>query len=256
MAVKGIDVSKHNGIIDFSKVKKAGYDFVIIRAGYGFSTKDLKFEENYAKAKAAGLGVGAYWFTYASTPEEARQEAEGFIKAIHGKIFEYPLYYDLEDDPNSKSYPLKTGKSNCTDMVVNFCSTLEKAGYFAGLYTSKSVLETHIEPTVRSRYALWVAQWSSKCTYNGVYGMWQYSDKGKVDGISGNTDLDYCYIDYPTAMKAKGINGFPKQSAVGNTADKKEKHKLILEFDTAEEAEAVQLALEKLKSMKVRKADG
>lgn len=256
MAVKGIDVSKHNGIIDFGKVKKAGYDFVIIRAGYGFSTKDLKFEENYAKAKAAGLGVGAYWFTYASTPEEARQEAEGFIKAIHGKIFEYPLYYDLEDDPNSKSYPLKTGKNNCTDMVVNFCSTLEKAGYFAGLYTSKSVLETHIEPTVRSRYALWVAQWSSKCTYNGVFGMWQYSDKGKVDGISGNTDLDYCYIDYPTAIKAKGLNGFPKSSAT--IVDKKESEviEVVLECKSEEEAQALQLILSKCKIRKVRKADG
>ena len=243
MAVRGIDVSKHNGSIDFAKVKAAGYDFVIIRAGTGYNgqnCKDIKFEENYAKAKAVGLGVGAYWFGYSSTPESARKEAEWFISDVHGKMFEYPLFFDLEDDPNSNSFPLKTGKANCTAIVEAFCSTVEKAGYYVGFYTSKSVAETLIEPTIRSRYALWIAQWSAKCTYNGVYGMWQYSEKGKVDGISGNVDLDYCYVDYPSAIKAKGINGFPKK-AVDNTPVKKTKYEVILECDTEEQARSLQL---------------
>lgn len=237
--IKGIDVSKHQGNIDFAKVKKAGYDFVIIRAGIGISVpKDPMFEENYAKAKAANLNVGAFWFLRSLTPADARQEARTFVSILNGKMFEYPVYLDLEDDPNYGYYPLKTGKTNCSAMVKAFCEEVEKAGYFVGLYTSKSVLETLIDDSIRNRYAIWVAQWASKCTYSGNYGIWQSSETGRVDGIVGNVDTDFCYVDYPKTIKSKGMNGFPKQQ---QKVEKNQKYEVILECDTEAEARSLQL---------------
>jgi GH25 family lysozyme M1 (1,4-beta-N-acetylmuramidase) len=87
---------------------------------------------------------------------------------------------------------------------------LEEAGYYAGLYISRSPLQTYISDTVAKRYALWIAEYASKCNYSGSYGMWQYSSSGKVSGVSTNVDLDYCYVDYPTLIKGAGLNGFAK----------------------------------------------
>lgn len=203
--MKGIDVSRHNGAINWQCVKGAGIEFAILRAGFGklVSQKDTTFEENYAEAKAVGIPVGAYWYSYATTVEEARQEAEICISVLRGKQFEFPIYFDLEEQRS-----LRTGKANCSAMVRAFCGALEQAGYWAGLYTSRSYLGTHIEDDIKSRYALWVAEWGSKLNYSGAVGIWQYSDKGKVDGINASTDLDECYVDYPAKIKEAGLNGF------------------------------------------------
>lgn len=204
---KGIDVSKYQKNVDYDKVKKSGIDFVIIRAGYGkyISQKDSEFEKHYKNAKAAGLKVGAYWYSYASTVDEAKQEAKICLQAIKGKTFEYPIYFDLEEQDQ-----FAKGKSFCDSIVKAFCNELEKAGYWAGLYISRSPLQTHISSDVAKRYALWIAEYDDKCNYNGDYGIWQYSSKGKVAGVSGNVDCDYCYIDYPSAIKKAGKNGFKK----------------------------------------------
>ena len=93
-------------------------------------------------------------------------------------------------------------------MVRAFCGALEQAGYWAGLYTSRLMLQTYIDEDIRSRYALWIAEWGRKLNYSGAVGIRQYSDKGKVDGINANTDLDECYVDYPTQIKEAGLNGF------------------------------------------------
>ena len=105
--MKGIDVSVHNGTIDWQKVKDTGIDFAILRAGYGRfeSQKDTKFEDNYAGAKAVGLSIGAYWYSYATTPDEAKQEAEVCISILNGKQFEYPIFFDLEE--NLRSTPAR-----------------------------------------------------------------------------------------------------------------------------------------------------
>ena len=205
--MKGIDVSVHNGNIDWNRVKKAGIQFAILRAGYGklASQKDKQFENNYAGAKNAGIPVGAYWYSYATTPEEARQEAGVCISVLKNKQFEFPIYFDQEEKKT-----LDTGKANCSAMVRAFCEVLEKNGYWVGLYTSRSVLNTHIEDDIKTRYALWVAEWGSKLNYSGAVGIWQYSDKGSVDGITGNVDLDEAYIDYATKVKNAGKNGYGK----------------------------------------------
>ncbi len=203
--MRGIDVSVHNGNIDWNRVKNSGIGFAILRAGYGkvASQKDKKFEDNYAGAKAAGIPVGAYWYSYAKTVDEARQEAEACISILRGKQFEYPIFFDVEEKAT-----LNTGKSNCSAMIRAFCEALEKAGYWVGLYTSRSVLGTHIEDDIKNRYALWAAEWGAKLNYSGSVGIWQYSDKGKVDGINVAVDLDEGYIDYAKLVKERGLNGF------------------------------------------------
>ena len=205
--MKGIDVSVHNGDIDWGKVKADGIDFAILRAGFGRleKQKDEKFEQNYAGAKAAGIPVGAYWYSYAMTPEEAELEADVFLSVIKGKQFEMPVYFDLEE---KKQFDL--GKEQVSAIMRAFLKKVESAGYFVGLYGSASSLTTHTADDIKSWYTIWLAHWVDQTNYSGAYAVWQYSEKGKVDGISGNVDLDTCYKDFPTIIKGKGLNGWGK----------------------------------------------
>lgn len=207
--MKGIDVSRHNGAIDWKSVKASGKcEFAILRAGYGksISQKDPKFEWNYAGAKAQGIPVGAYWYSYALTPAEAEAEARVFLQAIAGKQFEFPVYFDIEEKST-----LNTGSKNVSAIVKAFCNTMEKAGYWCGVYASRSHVQTYFDSEIKNRYSMWIAEWGSKLNYSGgEVGMWQYSDKGKVAGIGCAVDMDTCYVDYPTAIKAAGKNGYPK----------------------------------------------
>ena len=210
--MKGIDVSVHNGKIDWQKVK-AGIDFAILRAGYGKLAKqrDDRFEENYAGAKAAGIPVGAYWYSYAMDEDEARQEADVFLSVIAGKQFEFPVYFDLEE---KKQFDL--GKEKVSAIMRAFLERVEAAGYFVGLYGSASSLMTHTADDIKSRYTIWLAHWVDKTNYTGAYGIWQHSEKGSVDGINGNVDLDIGYKDFPTIIKAKGLNGWGKEEVLPN----------------------------------------
>lgn len=209
----GIDVSTWQGNIDWNRVKT---DFAILKAGYGSyeSQIDGHFEANYNACKANNVPVGAYWYSYALTPAQAVKEAETCLKAISGKQFEYPIFFDIEERRQ-----FVTGKNNCSEIVKAFCSTLEKAGYFVGIYSSKSHLEAYLTEEVRNRYAVWVAHYVlEKTSYSGNFGMWQHTDKGHVDGIKGDVDLDYCYVDYPSIIKNAGLNGFKKAAAETATA--------------------------------------
>lgn len=210
--MNGIDVSVHNGNIDWNRVKNDGIGFAILRAGYGksISQKDAQFERNYAGAKAQGIPVGAYWYSYAITPAEAEAEARVFLQAIAGKQFEMPVYFDIEEKST-----LNTGSKNVSAIVKAFCNTMEKAGYWCGVYASRSHVQTYFDSEVKNRYSMWIAEWGSKLNYSGgEVGMWQRSEKGRVIGISGDVDLDECYVDYPTVIKAAGKNGFSKPEEV------------------------------------------
>lgn len=199
----GIDVSVWQGPnIDFKKVKNAGKNFVIIRAGCG-SSKDKYFESNYKKAKAAGINVGAYWYAKALTEASSKQEAQNVLNAINGKQFEYPIYYDIE-----QKEILAKGKKFCSAIATDFCTILEKNKKFCGIYASKSYLDSYFTDTVKNKYSIWVAQYNSECTYKGKYGMWQRSSKGSVSGISGNVDLDVSYQNFPEIIKKAHLNGF------------------------------------------------
>ena len=117
MAVKGIDVSKWQGDIDFAKVKDSGVEFVIIRAGYGDGNKDTYFEQNYKNAKAAGLHIGAYWYSYADSTEAAKKEAQAFADILSGKQLDYPVYFDIEE-----KIQLSQGKDFCSILITAFCT--------------------------------------------------------------------------------------------------------------------------------------
>ena len=203
--MQGIDLSKWNGKIDFKKVKESGVDFVILRAGYGkeISQKDPRFEEYYREAKKVGLHVGAYWYSYATTVAGARAEALTCMQVLAGKQFDFPIFYDVEE---KKQFAL--GGELLTEIVYEFLTTLERAGFFAGLYMSKSPLTSYMPPNIGKRFALWVAQYAKKCTYKGDWDIWQSSSKGSVPGISGRVDLDTCELDFPTLLISKHYNGY------------------------------------------------
>jgi hypothetical protein len=165
------------------------------------------FESHYKAAKAAGLHVGAYWYSYAITVAGAKREAQGFIQTIKGKQFDMPVYMDLEEKSQ-----FTTGKANCSAMVKAFCDALEDAGYWSGLYISRSYLQTYITNDVANRYSLWVAEYASKCNYSGTVDIWQYTSSARYNGYNGNLDGDICYKDYPTLIKNAGKNGYPKST--------------------------------------------
>ena len=209
MTIKGIDVSEHQGNINWTKVK-GNVGFVILRVGYGDAIAypnqiDRTFEKNYKGCKDNNIPCGVYWYSYAQSVEAAKQEAKACLKAIKGKKFEYPIYFDLEERSQ-----FNKGKAFCDSIVKAFCGEIEKAGYYAGLYMSRSPLQSYISADVAKRYTLWIAEYSSKCNYNGTHDIWQYSSTGKIDGISGNVDVDYCYKDFPTKIKSANLNGYTK----------------------------------------------
>lgn len=205
---KGIDVSVHQGDIDWKKVKADSVKFAIIRAGYGrdISQKDAQFEKNYAGCKSNSILAGAYWYSYALSAEEAKREAAACLKSIENKVFEYPIYFDIENKTQ-----LALSKDMLQKITKAFCNELESAGYWVGIYSYKSFLESNFTSEFLKRYAVWVAHTGvTQTTFKYPYGIWQYSHTGKINGINTSVDLNYAYIDYPKTMKSAGLNGFNK----------------------------------------------
>lgn len=222
MIIKGIDISHWNGDIDFNKVKAAGIEFVIIKAGgsdRGFYT-DPKFKENYEKAKAAGLFVGAYYFVGKKFYGDLSgiEDAKRFIKILQGMQFEYPVYLDVET--TDARY-----KELATDAAIAFCSTMEAAGYYVGVYASDiSGFKEKLNHDRLIAYAHWVARYGKdpEVCKEGV--ILQYSSKGAVDGIVGSVDLDKAGCDYSKYIIAGGFNGF-KKTSTGKVSGKSEETK-------------------------------
>lgn len=205
MTKKGIDISYCQTSIDWDNIS---VDYVIARAGYGrlTSQKDNMFDKHYASAKAKGIPVGAYWYSYAMTEDEARAEANACIEVLKGKQLEYPIYYDVEEQ---KQYAL--GKAKVSAIIKAFCSELEKAGYFVGVYTNTSWYNTVIDDSIKTRYSIWIAHWDvSKPGIDGAYAVWQYK-VGPLAGVKGDVDQDYCYVDFEKIIKERGFNGYGKQ---------------------------------------------
>ncbi|HHU49526.1 MAG: GH25 family lysozyme [Caldicoprobacterales bacterium] len=207
---KGIDVSKWQGIIDWQKVKAAGIEFAIIRAGYGRlpQYKDATFELNYAGAKAAGIHLGAYHYSYADSTAKAKQEGELFLSWLKGRQFEYPVVLDLEADSL-----IKLGKKVLTEIADRFLSTVESAGYYVALYSNRHWLNNLLDSNyLLKKYDLWLAHWTKSgkpdMDLSGECGLWQYSSSGRVEGIKGNVDLNIAYRDYPVIIRKSGLNGF------------------------------------------------
>lgn len=205
----GLDLSKHNGTVDFSSIKNNGNDFVILRCGYGVNgTKDPKFEDYYKQAKAVGLKVGAYYYSYALNVEGAKREANNCLSYIQGKQFEMPIYIDMED---ADLYKLKNGmptNSTLNDICNEFCKILQSNGYYVGTYASKSWFDNKLISI--GNYTKWIARYG---TNDGTkqfdypsYGMYQFTSMYKINGKV--FDRNYCYVDFETAIKNNGLNGF------------------------------------------------
>lgn len=203
---KGIDVSRHQGTIDWTKVKNAGIEFVMIRAGYGkYSDQvDANFKTNIAGAQKAGIDCGVYWYSYALSTSDALAEAKVCYNTIKGYKLSYPVAFDIEDE--SQMGLTTTQISNITKV---FCEYLESQKYYVSVYSFASMLKDKMNSSVLTSYDIWVAHINvSKPNYSGNYGMWQYSHTGSVSGISGNVDLDYSYKYYPGIMKKNKLNGY------------------------------------------------
>ena len=198
----GIDVSYHQEEINWSQVAKEKY-FVIIRAGRGRSA-DVNWEKNYAGAKKAGLKVGAYWYTYASSEKDAEDDAYIILKILKGKKFEWPIYYDIEEN--------SIFQAGIEDIIAHkFCQILENNNYYCGIYSNSANLTVNFKGTAKKTYTVWVAHWhSKKPSYKGKYEVWQTRDNGTCPGIKKGVDEDIGYTDFEKIMKEKGKNGFDK----------------------------------------------
>ena len=192
MTLKGIDVSEWQGTIDWKKVAKDGVQFAVIHAGYGreLSQKDKYFERNYAGARAAGIKVGAFWYSYADSVKRAEDEAKTCLKVLEGKTFDLPIFFDQEYEPGI----LKLSTKTRTDIVLKFLETIKAAGRPCGLYSSTDFITTKLQANRLTDYPLWIAEYGSKLHYTGKVWAWQYTDKGRVAGIKGRVDMDHGYF--------------------------------------------------------------
>lgn len=210
MSRRGIDVSKWQGTIDWNAVKLAGIEFAIIKAGgsdAGFYT-DSFYQKNYDGAKAAGIPIGAYYIVgnKCLSAEDGTADAFRFLEMLKGKKFEYPVYLDWELPP--AGHMLES-----TLAARAFCDTIEKFGYYVGIYASDIAgFKERLMLKDLHEFDIWVARYGSAPEYikafRSSYGMWQYSSTGKIAGIKGNVDLDIAYYDFPTIMKANHLNGY------------------------------------------------
>lgn len=196
---KGIDVSEHQGTIDWGKVKP-NIDFVIIRAGYGQNNIDKQFKRNANECTRLGIPFGAYWFSYAYTTDMAKKEAEYFCNAIAKYKLTYPACFDFEGE--SSNYASRNGvtvsKSLLVSMAKVFLSTLEERKYYACIYSNPDYINKGFSELLNT-YDLWLAHWGIDKPSRSC-GMWQANSNGKVAGINGNVDTDYAYKDYPTII--------------------------------------------------------
>lgn len=207
MSIKGLDVSRFQGEVDWERVKAAGYQFAMLRAGYGDNTVDEQFRRNASECNRIGLLVGAYWFCYAATAENAAQEADSCIRTVSEYRLDYPVCYDIEQA--SADYIEKQGVSFtpalARELVKSFCNRVESKGYFAMFYSNQSFFNTYLGTALAKRYAFWYARYTD--TFDGTdCGIWQYTNVGRIPGISGNVDLDLAYVDYPSVIRKAGLN--------------------------------------------------
>lgn len=183
---KGIDVSEHNGNIDWDKVKAAGIDYVIIRCGYGddYSYQDDRYwQRNVSECERLGIPYGVYIYSYATDTSMAQSEAQHVLRLINGHNLTYPVYFDMEDN--------STLGSDFGAIAQTFCSTIQNAGYAVGVYANLNWWNNYLTDGRFNQWHRWVAQYNIECNYTGTYAMWQYSSNGYVDGISGWVDMNY-----------------------------------------------------------------
>lgn len=198
--------------IDWTQLKSDGVKGAIIRIGGRFSDsktlyKDSDFLKHYKAAKNAGMYVGAYFFSYALTKEQAVEEAQYTLDILEKNncVLDLPIYIDMEDISGDTQH-ISAGKTVCSTVLDKFCKTIENAGYYAGIYCSQSFAEDFVEASVFEGRSTWIADWNKNvCCYNGNVDVWQYTENGRLNGAKCDLDLNRMYVDYPALINAQNL---------------------------------------------------
>lgn len=239
---KGMDISTWNGAVDWKKVKAAGMQFVIIRAGFGNSEtqQDNRFAAYMDGALNVGLPVGVYWFSYARSVEEAKKEAKACLSVIepYKSRITYPVFFDFEYD--SETYAEKAGTKvdarYVTDVTKAFCETIAAAGYRAGYYTNQDYYKHKLYPEELTAYDLWLADYTGGPAYPCA--IQQVTSTGEVNGVSGHVDLDTCFVSYEEKAASSAATGTCTGSGV---RIRKEPHTAAKILGTANKGDKLEL---------------
>ena len=184
-----VDISEFQQGINFNKMKNDGIKAVIIRAGYGreSSQKDSMFESHYKNAKSENMMIGVYWYSYADSVGDAEKEAKACLECINNKSLDMPIYYDLEDNSQTK-----LGKAKLTEIAERFCETIKKSNYRAGVYANLNWFNNYLDyDKLKKKYSIWLAQYNSVNELN--CDIWQNSSTGRVSGYNGRLDTNVIY---------------------------------------------------------------
>lgn len=231
--VYGMDVSQHNGKINFKKAKRDGIEFVFIRVGYTGYTKssfslnlDKKYKTYIKDATRAGLKVGVYWYSQSTKVSEAKKEAKALLKAIKGYSITMPVVFDYEfaDTKKGRLDSAKLSKTNMTANALAFLNTVSNAGYDACIYASENFLQEHLYANqISLSFKVWLANYSSKTNYKGDYEFWQHTAKGRVSGLRGNVDINFWYKgENSTYLGTQVYTGSPIECGVYAAIDGKQ----------------------------------
>ena len=197
----GIDVSYHQGDINWESVADDGIDFVMIRAGYrgyesGEITLDTNFQQYAEGASDAGLDVGVYFFSQALNAEEAKEEANAVIETIKGYDISYPVVFDWEITGEETARTSDITVNEVTEATITFCDTVAEAGYIPMIYSVKKCALMKMDLSRLAGYHFWFSEYKDKPTYPYDFQMWQYASDGQVNGINGEVDMNISFIDY------------------------------------------------------------
>lgn len=220
---RGIDVSKYQGIIDWNKVKAAGYKFAFIRVGWcnydGTITEgfDPYFTANMTNAIAAGINVGVYVYSYAKTTDAARICAREVLKRVKPYKLTMPIAWDYEDSKLYASF----GKQANVNICKAFLDTINENKYYGMLYTYTSFANAYLDMSQLTVYDMWIADYRASCGYKGKYSIWQYSSSGSVPGVNGRCDVNYEYTDHVAIIEGAGLNGNEQKENVMETLNNK-----------------------------------
>lgn len=221
---KAIDVSEHNGKIDWKKVQASDVDFVILRVGYGNDKEhqdDKYWEYNVKECTRLGIPFGVYIYSYAKNTVEAESEADHVLRLIEGYELSYPVYYDIEDVSI-----LRLGSEQLKNNAITFCTKIANAGYEVGVYSNLNGWNRYLTDEVYDGWHRWVAQYNSQCDYKKEYEMWQCTSKGSVDGINGNVDINFYYgeqkepkpyVSYRTHVQNIGWTGWSQDESISGS---------------------------------------
>ena len=214
---KGIDVSEHNGKIDWKKVKADGIDFAIIRCGYGMDEPgqdDDYWEYNVSECERLGIPYGVYLYSYADSTTRASKEADHTLRLLEGHNPQLPVYYDLEET----SLESTSNRTLLANMAKTYCNKIEDAGYVAGVYSNTNWWNNYLTSSVFDQWDRWVAQYNYECRYKGEYTLWQCTSTGKVDGVKGNVDINFMFNSKYMGPLEKDSNGIRYRNSDGSYA--------------------------------------